>query len=276
MTDAYYILGAKPQTVRADRTPRLATRPEWHDQQRDAALGLQDLTVGRQTVTTADHVWTVTGTFIGVATAVEPRTFRVEVRRESICDAQSRQVACVAAATWDDAAAMVEVFATVAMQAVRSGNTTIPLDLFTNSAPDAAPASPPRKPQVAVTDYQKVIARVKRLVALAGRSLNPNEAERRLAAQKTAEYLAAHPTPLRWLVKPGTTVRIVETKHMAAGLGRAKTHLKTTKARGQNWFFEAQRVQGPQAVEALRAGWLQFERHGYTVFVPAGDVEVHL
>jgi hypothetical protein len=129
---------------------------------------------------------------------------------------------------------------------------------------------------MSLTDYQKAHERVRRLVALASRVAGTSDAERATAAKLASDYLDAHPTPLRWLVPAGTQVRLVETKHLTKGLGPARTHLKTTHARGPNWFFEAQRVQGPQATEALRAGWLSFERHGYTVFVPAGDVEVHL
>lgn len=260
---SYYVLGPRPATTLADRVPRPATEAEWYAQSFEAVIG-DRWTVAKTEcqIDTSTDVWTVVGSFLGLATNVDARLFRVEVLRNG------QQVGQESAETWDHTSALVDQFTEYIAQFLSAG--------VTPSFDFVKEKTTPEPKQVTVEDYQKVVARVKRLVALAGRALNPNEAERKLAAQKTADYLAAHPTPLRWLVKPGTTVRVVETKHLHTGLGRAKQHLRTTKARGSNWFFESQRVQGTQAVEALRAGWLQFERHGYTVFVPAGDVEVHL
>lgn len=216
-------------------------------------------------------VWRVVAEFTGVddEASPDPTLYRVSVayvadRSEA---ATGDVVKVFGERTWRAAEGTARATAEKIERAIERGQDPT----FDGRTHKAEPAR-----NVTVEDYAKVVSRVKRLVALAGRTLNPNEMERKAAARKASEYLTAHPTPIRWLVPPGTQVRVVETKHLAAGLGKAKAHLKTSTARGPNWFFEAQRVQGEQSAEALNAGWLQFERHGYTVFVPAGEVEVHL
>lgn len=123
-------------------------------------------------------------------------------------------------------------------------------------------------------DYGKHVDRVSKLIALAGRS--SNEHERKLAAQRAADYLDKYAVPLRWRVPVGTEVRVVPSQYMANGMRGAVSRIRKAPARNEHWLFEAQRVKGEGASEALSLGWLHFKRHGYDLFVPAGSVEVFL
>lgn len=123
-------------------------------------------------------------------------------------------------------------------------------------------------------DPDKVLERVRRLMAFAGRA--PTEHEQRTAARIACEYLDRHPTPLRWRVPAGTAVRVLDGRHYTNGDSINGKHLKKTTARGDNWFFEAHRVKGTEAARSLSLGWLLFKRHNMAVFVEAGSIEVHL
>jgi len=122
--------------------------------------------------------------------------------------------------------------------------------------------------------HERTLARVQKLVVLAGRSTNAHE--RALAAQKAVEYLAAHPAPLRWRVAAGTPVFVIPSRLMVNPNAIRKDQLKATHARGENWFFEAHRVRGALESRALSHGWLVFDRYETTVFVSAGAVDVFL
>ena len=126
-----------------------------------------------------------------------------------------------------------------------------------------------------MSDFEKHADKVRKLVTLAARSTDAPE--KATAARAASRYLDKYPTPIRWLVPAGTPVRVIPDLATRNGLAKVPTKavIRST-ARGANWFFEAQRVKGDEANEALALGWLFFKRHGYAVFVDAGNVEVHL
>lgn len=127
-------------------------------------------------------------------------------------------------------------------------------------------------------DLEARLDRVRKLLAMAGSQANEHEAS--LAATKVAEYLDAHPLPIRWLVRKGIKVRVIPETAMA-DLREAAAILRVQKESGygegfplhrDKWFFEKARVKAEDSRLALSSGYLYFTVPDYAVFVPVRGV----
>ena len=124
--------------------------------------------------------------------------------------------------------------------------------------------------------FAKSLDRVRKLIARAGGTDSPHE--RRLAAELAAKQLANNPAPIRWFVRPGTQVLLVPA-YMLKDLATAQRMIRRQANRNPIWFTEQHRVKGNGGqleAEVMAAGYLQFERHSYAVFVALRDIEAHL
>jgi hypothetical protein len=123
--------------------------------------------------------------------------------------------------------------------------------------------------------FAKSLDRVRKLIARAGGTDSPHE--RRTAAEMAVKQLEAHPAPIRWYVRPGTQVLVVPA-YLLKDLGQAQRMIRRQANRNPIWFTEQHRVRGEGQLDAevMSAGFLQFERHSYAVFVALKDVEAHL
>lgn len=122
-------------------------------------------------------------------------------------------------------------------------------------------------------DLDKHLDRVRKLLALAGSTVNAHESA--LAAERAVTYLEKNPIPIRWYVRQGVRVQVVPLAALKSA-SEARARLRVVETRGDSWFFEEHRMKDAQAANALRKGCLYFVRHNYAVLVPAGHVEAYL
>lgn len=116
---------------------------------------------------------------------------------------------------------------------------------------------------------EKHLDRLKKLLALAASSVNEHETA--LAAQRATEYLKRNPIPVRWVVPPGTVCHVFPMTALAS-LALARQLVRAIPAPKNLTFTEDQRVKD-QTGNALLAGHLYFQRHGYCVLVPVKYVQ---
>ena len=124
-------------------------------------------------------------------------------------------------------------------------------------------------------DLDKRLERLKKLLAHASRNANPHEAA--VAARMAVEYLDKHPLPVRWFVRKGVTCHVIPSLDITNLTQAARLMRRNVPMRRDNWFLELHRVKQQQiATEALAVGYFCYQRHGFTLFVPSGSVEVYV
>ena len=124
-------------------------------------------------------------------------------------------------------------------------------------------------------DLDKRLARLRKLLAHAAGNANPHEAL--VAAKLAVEYLDKHPLPVRWFVRKGVACHVAPSLDLTNPTALARVLRPNIPMRRDNWFLEMHRIKDQQvATEALSKGYFCYQRHGFTVFVPARAVEVYV
>lgn len=129
------------------------------------------------------------------------------------------------------------------------------------------------------TDIDSNYERLTRILARVAASAvdehgHSTEGERINAARLVAKHLRDYPMPLRWFVPKGTTCQVVPAQYMK-NLSEAKPVIRHVALHKAEMFPETLRVK-VEDEDALSAGYLYFERHGFAIFVPVQHVQVML
>lgn len=127
-----------------------------------------------------------------------------------------------------------------------------------------------------MTPDEKTLTRVKKILAHAARRVNNdgtgNDHEAEAMARRMFKLLEEGTLPIRYIVNAGAEVRILPTQYRQHP--NRKSLITRVVARRRNLFLEGHRLRDAEAAVAIEQGFLTFDRHGYTVFVRLGDVQV--